>query len=320
LSLRPRHRARQTLSWIGEIALLGGAVWLLRHELRDVSLTEIAGELRALPARRAWAALLLTGVGYLAFAGYDLVALRLLKRSLPIGRVIISAFVGYALANSAPLSFLVGGSVRYRLYSGWGLGSKDTTAVVLLNVLTYALGLATAAGLAFTLEPRTVPAILRLPFGSTRPLGLAALAAVGGYLAASAYGRPLRLWRWNIILPNLPTSLLQIGVSLVDWLLSGAALFVLLPLPRAHLLSSFGFFGFFGLFLLGQIAALIAQVPGGLGVFEAVMLTTLAPVLPAGAVFSSLLAYRVIYYFVPLTLAAVLLGVRGITHLRRRRT
>jgi phosphatidylglycerol lysyltransferase len=318
--LSTRSRARTALSWISEIALLAGAVWLLRHELRGVPLDEILRDLRALPTRRVWAALLLTGAGYLAFAGYDLVALRLLKRSLPVGRVIISAFIGYALANNAPLSFLVGGSVRYRFYSGWGLASKDATALVLLNVLTYALGLATAAGLAFTLEPHAVPAILKLPFGSTRPLGVAALVAVGTYLAATTYGGPLRLWRWRLVLPRLSTSLLQIGVSLVDWLLSGAALFVLLPLPRAQLLSSFGFFGFFGLFLLGQIAALIAQVPGGLGVFEAVMLATLAPVLPAGAVFSSLLAYRVIYYFVPLAVAATLLGVRGLTHLRRHRT
>ena len=301
------------------MVLLVGAVWLLRHELRAVSLQEIVGELRALPARRVWAALLLTGAGYLAFAGYDFVALRHLKRSLSVSRVIISSFIVYALANNAPLSFLVGGSVRYRFYSKWGLGSKDTTALVLLNVLTYALGLATAAGMAFTLEPAAVPQILKLPFHSTRPLGVAALVVVGAYLVASAYGKPLRLRRWELAPPPFYTSLLQIAVSLADWLLSGAALFVLLPLPHAHPLSQFGFFGFFGLFLLGQLAALIAQIPGGLGVFEAVMLVTLAPVLPAAAVFSALLAYRVIYYFLPLVVAAVLLGVRQMTHLRRLR-
>jgi uncharacterized membrane protein YbhN (UPF0104 family) len=254
-------------------------------------------------------------VGYLTFAGYDLVALRHIKRSLSLGKVIVSSFIGYALANNAPLSFLVGGSVRYRLYSSWGLASKDTTALVLLNVLTYALGLTAAAAVAFTLEPKAVPDVVSLPFESTRPLGVAALVAVAAYLAVSRYGKPLRIQRWLLALPPLPTSLLQIGVSLADWLLSAAALFVLLPGSDAV-----SFFGFFGLFLLGQIAALIAQLPGGLGVFEAVMLATLTPALPTSGVFGALLAYRVIYYFVPLMVAALMLGTRQVARVRRRGT
>jgi uncharacterized membrane protein YbhN (UPF0104 family) len=251
----------------------------------------------------------------LVFAGYDLVALHHLDQSLSIGRVIVSSFIGSALANNAPLSVLVGGSVRYRLYSTWGLPSKDTTAIVLLNVLTYSLGLATAAALAFTLEPEAVPRVLRLPFHSTLPLGLTAVAGLLVYLTWSAHPTPLRVGRWSLAPLPLTTSLLQIAVSLADWILSGAALFVLLP--TAHPLS---FFAFFGLFILGQIAALIAQVPGGLGVFEAVMLATLVPPFSAGALFGALLAYRVIYFFLPLVLAAILLGARGILRLRPRKT
>jgi uncharacterized membrane protein YbhN (UPF0104 family) len=186
---------------------------------------------------------------------------------------------------------------------------------VLLNVVTYSLGLATAAALAFTLEPEAVPRVLRLPFHSTLPLGLTAVAGLLVYLTWSAHPTPLRVGRWSLAPLPLTTSLLQIAVSLADWILSGAALFVLLP--TAHPLS---FFAFFGLFILGQIAALIAQVPGGLGVFEAVMLATLVPPFSAGALFGALLAYRVIYFFLPLVLAAILLGARGILRLRPRKT
>jgi uncharacterized membrane protein YbhN (UPF0104 family) len=107
--------------------------------------------------------------------------------------------------------------------------------------------------------------------------------------------------------------LLQIAVSLADWILSGAALFVLLP--GSHPVA---FFGFFGLFILSQVAALIAQVPGGLGVFEAVMLATLVPPLTAPALFGALLAYRVIYFFLPLIVAVALLGTREIVRWRGR--
>lgn len=299
------------MGWLLEIALLCGAVWVLHRALRDVPLREIVLEVRSLPPGRIVPALGLTALGYLALGGYDLVALRYLRRSLSLGRVLLASFVGYALANNIPLSFFVGGSVRYRFYSKWGLAPGDTTALVLLNILTYTLGLVTAAALAFTLEPEAVPRLLSLPFASTRPLGLAALVAIGAYLAWSASRKRLKVARWSLEPPPLATSLLQIVVSLADWNLSAAALFVLLP--GAH---AFAYFGFFGLFILGQIAALITQLPGGLGVFEAVMVTTLAPAYRASAVFGALVAYRVIYFFLPLGIATVLLGGRELTRWR----
>lgn len=288
---------------------------MLRHELRGISLHEILLDLRSLPPSRVLASFACTFAGYLVFAGYDLVALRHLGRSLSIGRVVISSFIGAALANNAPLSVFVGGSVRYRFYSGWGLAPRDTTALVLLNLLTYSLGLATAAALAFTLEPEAVPHLLRLPLASTRPLGWAALAGVLAYLFWSARRTRWRVGRRVVAFPPLGTSLRQIAVSLADWILSGAALFVLLP--GAHPLS---YFGFFGVFILSQIAVLIAQLPGGLGVFEAVMLATLTPALPARAVFAALLAYRAIYFLLPLAVAAAALGARGVGRWRRLRS
>ncbi len=300
--MKGRRILRVLESLLG-IALFVGALWVLRRELREVTLHEIVHELQSLPGARLGASLALTSLGYLALTAYDLVALSCLRRSLPLRKVMYASFVGYALANNLPFAFLVGGSVRHRLYSRYGVSARDTAALVLLNILTYALGLATAAALAFTLAPGTVPRLLALPFGSTRPLGLAAAAVVLAYLSWSVSGRPLRVRKRTLAPLPVSTTLLQIAVSLADWIISGAALFVLLP--GGHGLS---YAGFFGVFLLAQIAALVAQLPGGLGVFEAVILATLAPTLPPDTVFGALLAYRVIYFLVPLTVAAALLG------------
>jgi uncharacterized membrane protein YbhN (UPF0104 family) len=72
-------------------------------------------------------------------------------------------------------------------------------------------------------------------------------------------------------------------------------LYVLLP---AH--PDVNYFIFFGSYLLAQIAGIISNVPGGLGVFETVLLLLISPPIAADQLLGALLVYRVVYYFLPL--------------------
>ena len=72
----------------------------------------------------------------------------------------------------------------------------------------------------------------------------------------------------------------------MDLSLSSAVLWSLLP-PDAHI----GFITFLGVYAAAVIAGIVSHVPGGVGVFEAVILLTL-PGVPADALLGSLLAYR----------------------------
>lgn len=56
-------------------------------------------------------------------------------------------------------------------------------------------------------------------------------------------------------------------------------------------------------FLLGQVVGLVAQIPAGLGVFEAVMLVGLTPALSTPAILVGLVGYRLVYFVLPLVLA-----------------
>ncbi len=93
-------------------------------------------------------------------------------------------------------------------------------------------------------------------------------------------------------------------VGSADWLLAGCTLIVLLPVggqdSPATLLV---------IYLLAQLAGLVSQVPGGLGMFETVFLLLVGGRLPAEAVMGALFAYRVIYYLIPLVISTALLGV-----------
>ena len=70
--------------------------------------------------------------------------------------------------------------------------------------------------------------------------------------------------------------------------------------------------------LIGAIAGVITHVPAGLGVLEFVFVALLSHRVSEGQLLGALLAYRAIYYIVPLMVAAVLYLVME-AHARQRR-
>lgn len=97
-----------------------------------------------------------------------------------------------------------------------------------------------------------------------------------------------------------------------DWVLAAYVLYLLMPLSIE---ADFGFF--LTVFVSAQLLALIANVPGGLGLLETMMIYFISPHPGARAdILGALLAYRVIYYFIPLALAVI--GLLGFEFYRRR--
>ena len=115
--------------------------------------------------------------------------------------------------------------------------------------------------------------------------------------------RPLHVRGWRLRLPPLGVALLQTLIAVLDWSLAGLALYVLLP-PGLPV----GFFQFLGIFALANLGGLLSHVPGGVGVFEAVILLAVPDGADSASVAAVLIAYRLIYFLLPLLLAALLLG------------
>jgi phosphatidylglycerol lysyltransferase len=286
------------------LLLFAVALFILHKELKSYSYHDMIRSLGEIPTLRLYIALGLTILNYFVMTGYDHLALRYIRYSLPYGKIAFASFIGYAFSTNIGLSMLAGSSVRYRLYSAWGLSAVEITKVVAFYTLALWLGLGTVAGVMFLFEPMALPSLLRLPFSSVRPFGILFLILVGGYLSLSAlYKRPLNIRGWEFSLPSVRLSLFQIMVASSDWLLAGSVLYVLLA-PSAIL----SYPAFLSIFLLAQMVGALSQVPGGLGVFEAIILTFFAPILPVHSILGILLAYRIIYYFLPLGFATLLLG------------
>jgi len=298
------------------VLLLAGAAYVLRNQLKDYTFASIMDGLRSLPPWRVAASFIITILGYLALIGHDVLGLSHLRKKVALRRTALAGFVTYAISNSAPVSFAVAGAVRFRFYNKWGLSSEDTSRLVGLTLGTYLLGMLTAMAFALTTGAYALPGFLHLPFESTEPLGLLSGALLIGYVIwSSIRGKALGAAHKEALGPTLGFTASQIAVSLADWILSGAALWVLI----VHQGQSMPFGHFFGVFMLGQLAALIANLPGGIGVFDAVMITGLKSVVPPPITLAALFGYRVIYFLLPLLLALALwFGHEGKRWMRRR--
>lgn len=284
------------------LAVFGCALWLLDQELKEYHLRDVVASFAQIPTAHLALAGLLTALNYAILVGYDLIATRQIGHRLPLHRVAFASFAGYVSAYNFG-SLLGATTVRYRLYSSWGLSTIEIVKLVAMLTVSFWVGLAAFAGVVFLIEPLPIPAALHLPFSTGRPAGFVLLFGVGSYLLLGAVRRrPAKILGWELTPLSTRVSVAQIAVASADLAVAAAVLYVLLP---ASVIVSYP--QFLGVFLLAIVAAIFSNVPGGLGVFELVILSLLAPKDPHW-VLGALLAFRGIYYLIPLGIAALALG------------
>ena len=300
--------------WLGPLIVLGvlvAALWLLHRELHHYHLRDLLNGLNEIPLSRLFLALGLTAINFTVLISYDLLGVRYLRHPIPFPRVALASFLGYAVGHN--LGTLVGGStIRFRLYTAWGLSSVEIVKLMLFLSLTFWVGLCALAGIVFLIDPLVVPARFHLPFATTIPAGALLVTLAMAYLALSAFRRkPISLLRWEFTPPPITISIPQYGIAMFDLMLAASVLFVLIRTS-----SGISYPHFLAIYLLSLVVAILTQVPGGLGVFELVILVLLAPSEPQRAV-AALLAYRLIYYLLPLSVAVLLLGGTELSFHRR---
>ena len=282
------------------------AIWVLHHSLAKLSLSDVLTSMKAEPWTRLAACAFFSACSYGMLTFYDYLAVRGVRHPLPWRRTALTSFIAFAIGHSAGLSMLSGGSVRYRGYTKEGLSAFEIAGVIGLVSITFALGIGTMLGLSLLLESHQAARILHLDHGwEARVLGGVVFVLILGYLwLTQRIKRPLRIREREFRLPPFSISVRQIVVASIDLCFAAASLYVLLPdTVPLH------FFSFVGLYVLALQSGVISNVPGGVGVFESVLIQ----LLPGGAtaeLVSAVLLYRFIYYFVPLVLGVGLFAGR----------
>jgi len=287
------------------VTLLSLSIWTIYHQLQQYPLADVTQSIAAIPGRSLTWAIALAALNYLTLPLCDALAVRLLRRPLPIHQTTLAGAISYGISNTIGFAFLSDTAIRYRFYSRWLFSAKEVAQIVVFCHLSFWLGLFTVGGVIFLTQPLAIPSALKLPFSSAYVLGGLSVVIIGAYLLWNWLGhRSMRLGKWA--LPHIPIhlSLVQIAIASLNWMVAVGVLYVLLP-PTA----SPSYVSFFGIYLLAQVTSIISSVPGGLGVFESVVLLLLSPQVNSATLLGTLLAYRGINYFLPLLVSASLFGL-----------
>ena len=288
-------------------------IYVIHRELAQLHLRDVIASMSAIPASTLLVATGFTTLSYWLLGFYDGLALRYIGKTVSYARMVFTSFIAYAFGHNLGFAAFTGAAIRYRLYASAGLSAVDIAAVSGFCSLTTGLGFATLAGLSLLVEPAQATTAVHLYRGWATALGFGLLLSVACYLIWGLNARHQFEFRgWILKSPGPHLVLLQLALAVVDIAMAAAVLWILLPID-----ANVDFLTFAGVYAIASFVGMVSHVPGGLGVFESVIIMAL-PHVAREALLGSLLAYRAIYYFAPLLVAASLFASQELSGQRAK--
>lgn len=302
-STSPRSRKARFWHWsknLLTVLFLGLVVWLLINHAQKVEWGEVKQALAGYSWMHIAIGILLAFSTYMAYASYDLLARYLIGHGVAKVKTMTIAYI--CCAFTLNLGALIGSvGFRYRLYSQFGIGKGDIARIVGILISTNWLGYIALAGVVFVSGAVVVPTNWEISDLGLRILGGVFLSVVLFYLMLSIFSpkRSLEIKGQKFTLPPIKIALFQLALSCSHWALMATIVY-------SFLYTEIGYFPLLGVLLISAIAGVIAHVPGALGVLEAVFIALLGDKINPAVLVAALIAYRAVFYLLPLAVAAVL--------------
>ncbi|MDW5375835.1 bifunctional lysylphosphatidylglycerol flippase/synthetase MprF [Halomonas sp. HP20-15] len=228
----------------------------------------------------------------IAMTGYDLAVARGLRLNLSVRYIFRYAWVANTFNNIAGVSGLTGSGIRFLALNRAEIDNATITRYVGLTALSTPLGL---AGLAIA----GLPSIHHLLEQTTLPswLGYALVALATLYLLGYlCFERFLPLPGLDARSASIGLKMVLLVISALEWTAAAGVFWLCLwlvgvTLPPWILMAAFAFSATLGV---------LSFLPGGLGVLDGTLILLLtAQGVPAEAVLTAVLLFRVCYYLVP---------------------
>jgi phosphatidylglycerol lysyltransferase len=286
------------------IFLFGLGIYALNHLLHSVDPALVKSQMRSTAPLSLALATGATAIGYAALVGYDALALQFIGKSLPRPIVALGGFLGYAFGNTIGVSVISGGAVRYRIYSAYGLDAFEVATVSGYIAAAIGTGLTLIGLAALGLHPNVIPQISAFSPNVIRVGALGLFLILGGaILLVSARGLQLKVWRMSLHLPAPRSLAAQLAMTLVDVVAAAFALWVLMPVGTPDLGA------FIAIYAIATMVGVLSHVPGGIGVFETIIIGTLPASVPVSDAAAALVLFRIIYYLLPFALGFIVVSL-----------
>ena len=286
---------------IAPLVLIVLAAFVLWRAVHGLSPGQILAAIGRWSAARIATALGLVACGYGLLAANEQFALRWAGAKVRLRDGMLASFITYAFANNLGMGVLMGGALRAGVYTRHDVGLTQVAQLTFYGLVTFSMGAAALCGFSFLTAPGAAFTALNLSVEAGRAMGVLLAAAPCVYILAcllfrgsvNLFGRVLRL-------PSPLLALLQLAFGICDVAVNAAIVWTLLGSAAPRYAT------FLGGYLVSVVAGLASGVPGGVGVFESVMLTLL-PGVDRASMTAALLGYRIFFYLAPLAVAALTL-------------
>jgi glycosyltransferase 2 family protein len=270
------------------------AIYLLYRNLSQYELEDITRSLAAIPVHRLLASAGFAAASYLCLSLFDLTALLYIGKRLAYPKILVTSFTALSIGHNIGFAALSSGAVRYRYYASWGLSAADVAKLIGFCSVTVTLGIVGLTGMALSFSPDEAIRFGAYDIPQSRFLGVALLAPVLFYpVLAALLPTHVTVWKWQLRSPDFKLAAAQVVIGIVNFALVGASLHQLVSG-----VSETGYIEVARSYSVANLAAIISHVPGGLGVLEA----TIAYAMPEAATIGVLIAFRVVYYLLPLAI------------------
>lgn len=287
-------------AFVGFLIVIASSI-ILFTQLKDLDLHELFANFSALDRIDFIKACVASAISYLAVANYDRLAVQHFKLPLRWQTVLPLGFCATAIGHNLGAGIATGGAFRYRLYSRLGISTVDIAKIILFCAITFFLGGTLLLGLLLlfsgdinttgNLMVTTIPHKL-LYFLFVPSLIFLCLSAASGTTSLPA--------KFRAFVPSTPLALRQLFWSVTELSCAAAVLYFLLPAA-----TQISFPLLLAVYLLALFTGGLSASPGGIGVFES-MLLLLLPDIHTEGILSAVVIYRLLYHLLPLIITLLI--------------
>lgn len=287
------------------LILLAAIIFELHKVLAKVGLSAI---LAAFVATPLWAVAGATGflVGSLCvMACYDLPGVLFARRAhecprLPFPKIGLASFCAYALSHVLGASAITAAAIRLRFYAHWDVPASGLARIVAISGTNFSLGVVSVLGALLLVDPLSLPLPFYLAALLLRIVGVVLLLVPLFYIGAARKFESITLFRRRVTLPGWRVAIWQLLIACLDICIACAILYEVLPavpgLDYPDVLSLY-----VGAFVAGSLSGL----PGGVGVFDSVLLLGFSNYMSADQALGAILLFRILFFIVPACLAGL---------------